>query len=52
MAELPFAGHPLVGTSGLLVGTSGLLAGERTAVAVLRPPAGEVALDRVRDYRV
>jgi predicted PhzF superfamily epimerase YddE/YHI9 len=34
-AELPFAGHPLVGTSWLL-------ARERTAVAVLRPPAGEV----------
>src|SRR4029453_10844164 len=34
-AELPFAGHPLVGTSWLL-------ARERTAVTVLRPPAGEV----------
>jgi predicted PhzF superfamily epimerase YddE/YHI9 len=34
-AELPFAGHPLVGTGWLL-------ATERTAVAVLRPPAGEV----------
>jgi predicted PhzF superfamily epimerase YddE/YHI9 len=34
-AELPFAGHPLVGTSWLL-------ARERTAVPVLRPPAGEV----------
>jgi len=34
-AELPFAGHPLVGTSWLL-------ARERTAVDVLRPPAGEV----------
>jgi predicted PhzF superfamily epimerase YddE/YHI9 len=33
--ELPFAGHPLVGTSWLL-------ARERTAVAALRPPAGEV----------
>ena len=33
--ELPFAGHPLVGTSWLL-------ARERTGVAVLRPPAGEV----------
>jgi predicted PhzF superfamily epimerase YddE/YHI9 len=33
--ELPFAGHPLVGTSWLL-------ARERTAVALLRPPAGEV----------
>jgi len=33
--ELPFAGHPLVGTSWLL-------ARERTTVAVLRPPAGEV----------
>jgi predicted PhzF superfamily epimerase YddE/YHI9 len=34
-AELPFAGHPLVGTGWLL-------ARERTAVALLRPPAGEV----------
>ena len=34
-AELPFAGHPLVGTSWLL-------ARERTAVALLRPPVGEV----------
>jgi len=34
-AELPFAGHPLVGTSWLL-------AQERTAVALLRPPVGEV----------
>ena len=34
-AELPFAGHPLVGTSWLL-------ARERRAVAALRPPAGEV----------
>jgi predicted PhzF superfamily epimerase YddE/YHI9 len=34
-AELPFAGHPLVGTGWLL-------ARERRAVAVLRPPAGEV----------
>jgi predicted PhzF superfamily epimerase YddE/YHI9 len=34
-AELPFAGHPLVGTSWLL-------AQERTAVTLLRPPAGEV----------
>lgn len=33
--ELPFAGHPLVGTAWLL-------AKERTAVKVLRPPAGEV----------
>ena len=33
--ELPFAGHPLVGTAWLL-------AAERDAVAVLRPPAGEV----------
>jgi len=33
--ELPFAGHPLVGTSWLL-------ARERAAVEVLRPPAGEV----------
>jgi predicted PhzF superfamily epimerase YddE/YHI9 len=34
-AELPFAGHPLVGTGWLL-------ARERRALAVLRPPAGEV----------
>jgi predicted PhzF superfamily epimerase YddE/YHI9 len=34
-SELPFAGHPLVGTGWLL-------ARERRAVAVLRPPAGEV----------
>jgi predicted PhzF superfamily epimerase YddE/YHI9 len=34
-AELPFAGHPLVGAGWLL-------ARERTAVAALRPPAGEV----------
>jgi predicted PhzF superfamily epimerase YddE/YHI9 len=34
-AELPFAGHPLVGTSWLL-------AHERAPVRVLRPPAGEV----------
>ena len=33
--ELPFAGHPLVGTAWLL-------AKERTEVAVLHPPAGEV----------
>jgi predicted PhzF superfamily epimerase YddE/YHI9 len=33
--ELPFAGHPLVGTAWLL-------ARRRSAVAVLRPPAGEV----------
>ena len=33
--ELPFAGHPLVGTAWLL-------AKERTALEVLRPPAGEV----------
>jgi predicted PhzF superfamily epimerase YddE/YHI9 len=33
--ELPFAGHPLVGTSWLL-------ARKRSAVATLRPPAGEV----------
>lgn len=35
--ELPFAGHPTVGTAWLL-------ARERTAVPVLRPPAGEVAV--------
>ena len=35
-AELPFAGHPLVGTAWLL-------ARERGSVAALRPPAGEVA---------
>jgi predicted PhzF superfamily epimerase YddE/YHI9 len=34
-AELPFAGHPLVGTSWLL-------ARERAAVPVLQPPAGAV----------
>ena len=34
-AELPFAGHPLVGASWLL-------ARERTAVALLLPPVGEV----------
>jgi predicted PhzF superfamily epimerase YddE/YHI9 len=34
--EVEFAGHPLVGTAWLL-------AREREAVAVLRPPAGEVA---------
>ncbi len=33
--EMPFAGHPLVGTAWLL-------AREREPVAVLRPPAGEV----------
>jgi predicted PhzF superfamily epimerase YddE/YHI9 len=33
--ELPFAGHPLVGTSSLL-------AQEGSVVSVLRPPAGEV----------
>lgn len=33
--ELPFAGHPVVGTAWLL-------ARERDAVAALRPPAGEV----------
>jgi predicted PhzF superfamily epimerase YddE/YHI9 len=33
--ELPFAGHPLVGTAWLL-------AKERSAAPVLRPPAGEV----------
>ena len=33
--ELPFAGHPLVGTAWLL-------ARERQALSVLRPPAGEV----------
>ena len=33
--ELPFAGHPVVGTAWLL-------ARERGAVATLRPPAGEV----------
>ena len=33
--ELPFAGHPLVGTAWLL-------AKERIAVGILRPPAGEV----------
>ncbi|HVQ58125.1 MAG TPA: PhzF family phenazine biosynthesis protein [Solirubrobacterales bacterium] len=37
--ELPFAGHPSVGTAWLL-------AHEGTAVEVLRPPAGEVAVRR------
>ena len=36
-AELPFAGHPLVGTAWLL-------ARERDEPAALRPPAGEVAV--------
>ncbi len=35
--ELPFAGHPLVGTAWLL-------AQEGSGVSVLRPPAGEVAV--------
>ncbi|HMC06924.1 MAG TPA: PhzF family phenazine biosynthesis protein [Solirubrobacterales bacterium] len=35
--ELPFAGHPVVGTAWLL-------AREREPVAALRPPAGEVAV--------
>ncbi len=35
--ELPFAGHPLVGTAWLLVQ-------EGTGVSVLRPPAGEVSV--------
>ena len=33
--EMPFAGHPLVGTAWLL-------AAEREAIAMLRPPAGDV----------
>jgi predicted PhzF superfamily epimerase YddE/YHI9 len=37
--ELPFAGHPTVGTAWLL-------AREGTAVEALRPPAGEVAVRR------
>jgi predicted PhzF superfamily epimerase YddE/YHI9 len=40
--ELPFAGHPLVGTSWLL-------ARELEPVAVLRPPAGEVPTWAVED---
>jgi predicted PhzF superfamily epimerase YddE/YHI9 len=40
--ELPFAGHPLVGTSWLL-------AQERRAVDVLRPPAGDVPTWREGD---
>ena len=40
--ELPFAGHPTVGTAWLL-------ARERTAVEVLRPPAGEVPARVDRD---
>ena len=39
--ELPFAGHPTVGTAWLL-------AHEGEAVEVLRPPAGEVAVRRGR----
>jgi predicted PhzF superfamily epimerase YddE/YHI9 len=44
-AELPFAGHPSVGTAWLLRETG-------TPVAVLRPPAGEVAVrhDDVRTW--
>ena len=40
--ELPFAGHPTVGTSWLL-------AREGSAPALLRPPAGEVAVRREGD---
>ncbi|MBS1878769.1 MAG: PhzF family phenazine biosynthesis protein [Actinobacteria bacterium] len=40
--ELPFAGHPSVGTAWLL-------AREGEAVAALRPPAGEVAVRREGD---
>ena len=40
-AELPFAGHPMVGTAWLL-------ARERTALDPLRPPAGPVSI-RVQD---
>jgi predicted PhzF superfamily epimerase YddE/YHI9 len=39
--ELPFAGHPLVGTAWLL-------ARERAGASVLRPPAGEVSM-RIED---
>ncbi len=41
-AELPFAGHPLVGTAWLL-------ARRGTPVAVLRPPAGAVPVQTVGD---
>jgi predicted PhzF superfamily epimerase YddE/YHI9 len=43
--ELPFAGHPLVGTAWVL-------SHERTAAEVLRPPAGEVParVDRDRAF--
>ena len=40
--ELPFAGHPLVGTAWLL-------ARERNSIGSLRPPAGEVAVHRADD---
>lgn len=45
VVELPFAGHPLVGTAWLL-------ARERAPVSVLRPPAGEVPAraDATRAY--
>ncbi len=43
-AEIPFAGHPLVGTAWLL-------ARRGTPVAVLRPPAGEVEV-RIEEERV
>lgn len=42
--ELPFAGHPLVGTAWLLDD-------QGAAVDVLRPPAGDVATWRVDDVR-
>ena len=41
--ELPFAGHPLVGTAWLL-------SRERQPVGVLRPPAGEVPARVERDH--
>ena len=41
--ELPFAGHPLVGTAWLL-------SGERGAVPALRPPAGEVPVRADGDF--
>jgi predicted PhzF superfamily epimerase YddE/YHI9 len=43
-AEIPFAGHPLVGTAWLL-------RRERSAVRTLRPPAGDVRI-RYDDERV
>jgi len=41
--EIPFAGHPVVGTAWLL-------ARERGGVSVLRPPAGEVPVREEREW--